>query len=88
MVGEYLKEAREKAEKSIYDVEKELGINHSQLYRWEKNVVEPSIINCIKLAEYYGISLDDLVGREYGHYDDSKIKYYKCNINAKDNNNF
>ena len=67
MIGEYLKEAREKCNKSPYDVEKETGINHASIYRWEKNENEPSIYQCIKLADFYGVSLDELVGREFGH---------------------
>ncbi|MBQ7339344.1 MAG: helix-turn-helix transcriptional regulator [Clostridia bacterium] len=63
-VGENLKLTRVENNKSIYDIEKELKISHQNLYKWEKGQSEPSIINCIKLADYYGISLDELVGRE------------------------
>ena len=71
IVGENIKENREKANKSVYDIEKALGISHQNQYKWVKGEREPSIINCIKLADYYGISLDELVGREFWH--DNKI---------------
>lgn len=64
-IGEHLKYSREQAKKTVYDVERELSINHSQLYRWEANKNEPSITQCIKLADFYGVSLDELIGREF-----------------------
>lgn len=80
MIGNELKESRIDAKKSVYDVERETGIHNSQIYRWEQNKNEPSISQCIKLADCYGISLDELVGRKYGHTIERKtnIKYYKC----------
>ncbi len=63
-IGESLREQREKAKKSVYDIEKELGLTHQSQYRWETGKQEPSIITCIKLADYYGITLDELVGRD------------------------
>ncbi len=63
-IGENLREQREKLKKSVYDIEKELGLSHQSQYRWETGKQEPSIVTCIKLADYYGISLDELVGRE------------------------
>ena len=63
-IGENLRISREERNKTVYDVERDLKINHTQIYRWEQNKNEPSIMQCIKLADYYGISLDDLVGRD------------------------
>ena len=66
-IGENLKASREESGKSVYQVEKETKINHSQIYRWEREENEPTISQCIKLADCYGIRLDELVGREFGH---------------------
>ncbi len=63
-IGENFKFLRQTKQKSVYDIEKEIGISHELQYKWEKGLAEPSIIKCIKLADYYGISLDELVGRE------------------------
>lgn len=63
-IGKALKFAREEANKSVYEIEKELKINHQSLYNWEKGKQEPSIKQCIKLAQYYGITLNELVGIE------------------------
>ena len=45
MIGEYLRESREKCNKSPYDVEKETGINHASIYRWEKTKTNQVSIN-------------------------------------------
>lgn len=60
-IGENLKQIREEHNKSVYDIEKDIGISHVSQYKWEQGKNEPSIISCIKLAEYYGISLDSLI---------------------------
>lgn len=61
-VGEYLKFNREQANKSVYDIENDLGISHQNQYNWEKGAREPSIMQCVKLADYYGITLNELIG--------------------------
>ncbi|MDE5549470.1 MAG: helix-turn-helix domain-containing protein [Clostridia bacterium] len=62
--GELLKEIRLERGKTLKDIERETGISNSNLSRWENNKVVPSILYCEILADYYGISLDELVGRD------------------------
>lgn len=62
--GELLKEIRIERGKTLKDIEKATGISNSNLSRWENNKVVPNIFFCEKLADYYGISLDELVGRD------------------------
>lgn len=64
-INEYLKMTREESNKSVYEVEKETKINHSSIYRWEQGINEPTISQCIKLADCYNVSLDELVGRDF-----------------------
>jgi len=80
-IGESLKEIREKNEKSVYDIERDIGIKHQSLYNWEKGKQEPSILMCYKLAEYYGVSLDYLIGKS----DKETKKGNKYTNNVKDN---
>ncbi len=61
--GEYLKEHRVAAGKTLLEVERDTGISNANLSRWESGKVIPSIAFCERLADYYGISLDELVGR-------------------------
>ena len=62
--GELLKEIRLERGKTLKDIEKATGISNSNLSRWENNKVVPSILFCEPLADYYGISVDELIGRD------------------------
>ena len=39
---------------------KAIGVNHQNIYRWESGKAQPSLEMCIKLADYFGVSLDEL----------------------------
>lgn len=60
-IGKNMKFAREQSGKDVYQVESETNINHSNIYRWENGQVEPKITQLIKLAQCYGITVDELV---------------------------
>ena len=45
---------------------KETGIKQQNISRWENDEAIPSIANCEILADYYGITIDELIGRDYG----------------------
>lgn len=62
--GEALKERRIENGKTLLQIEKETGISNQNLSRWENGKVLPNIDFCVQLADYYGISLDELIGRE------------------------
>lgn len=62
--GEELKFHRTKRNKTLLQVEHDTGISNSNLSRWECGKVTPSIEYCVILADYYGITLDELIGRE------------------------
>lgn len=64
MIGKNLKMIREANNKTVYEIEQDLKINHTSIYRWEQNKNLPNIEQCIKLADYYCISIDELVGHE------------------------
>jgi transcriptional regulator with XRE-family HTH domain len=40
----------------------QIEINKSQLSRWERNENDPSLALAAKLADYYGVSVDFLLG--------------------------
>lgn len=62
--GEELKFQRLKRNKTLKQVEADTKISNSNLSRWERGEVLPNIDFCVKLADYYGISLDELIGRK------------------------
>ena len=63
-LGEILKEQREKLGLSQSMVAKKINTSHQNVSRWESGKILPSIDFCIKLADLYNISLDELVGRD------------------------
>ena len=58
-----MKEIRLSQNKTLIEVEQATGISNANLSRWESGKVVPSIAFCEQLADYYGITLDELVGR-------------------------
>lgn len=56
---------RKQLGKSASQVANELMVKYTTYYSWENSVTEPSIENLIKLADYFGVSIDYLVGREF-----------------------
>ena len=42
---------------------KEIGTSQANLSRWEQGLNEPSVIECWKIADYFGVTLDLICGR-------------------------
>lgn len=63
-IGYNLKNQRKTARKSQQEIAKATGISQQALSDWENNKNSPVIEKCIILADYYGISIDELVGHE------------------------
>ena len=63
--GESFKEHRETKGISQLELSRQIGISHQNINRWVNNRVLPNIEFCVQLADFYGISLDALVGRDY-----------------------
>lgn len=63
--GKALKYQRELNGKTLLDIERATGISNQNLSRWEQGKVLPNIDFCVKLADFYGISLDELIGRDF-----------------------
>lgn len=61
-ISEALKENRISRNLSLMDIEKATGISNGNICRWENGQVIPGINFCIQLANFYGITLDELVG--------------------------
>ena len=47
---------------SLY-LSREIGVPKSIIYEWKKGVREPSMENLIKLSDYFGVSVEQLIGR-------------------------
>ncbi len=62
-IGKSLKQARENENLSQRRLAQETGINQQSISRWESGQRLPNILDLIKLANYYKISIDELIGR-------------------------
>ena len=63
-IGEAFKYQREIKGISQSQLARETGLNQQMISWWEAGKGFASIEFCIILADYYGISLDELVGRD------------------------
>ena len=62
--GEALKENRIERGKTLKQLSLETGISFQNLSRWERGEVLPNIDFCVRLARYYGITIEELIGVE------------------------
>lgn len=60
-----LKQSREDLKLSQLDVSKELEINQSKLSKYENGQLEPNLETLGKLANYYQVSIDWLLGNPH-----------------------
>lgn len=63
-IGNSLKEHRTANGYSQSSLAKATDIKQQNISRWESNIHLPDIMECIKLADFYGITLDELIGRD------------------------
>lgn len=62
-IGEALKYQREINGYSQNTLSKNVGISQQKISYYESDRHSPNIDDCIILADFYGITLDELVGR-------------------------
>lgn len=63
--GEALKYHREVNGLTQSELAKSTGISQENISRWESNKVIPNIDFCVRLADFYGITVDELIGHDY-----------------------
>ena len=63
--GAALKEARKANGYTQEQVQKATNIPQSNISAWENGTNLPNIDFCIQLADFYGNSLDELLGRDF-----------------------
>ena len=61
--GERLLELRKEKGDSQAKLAKDLGVSYSVVCYWETNRSEPTAPNLVKIADYFGVSVDFLLGR-------------------------
>ena len=58
------KAQRLKAQKTVAEVMEHMGVSDAAVYQWETNVYTPRPDKLVKLAKFYGCTVDDLLKDE------------------------
>lgn len=78
--GEALKYQRETHNLNQSQLARATNIKQQNISAWENNTFAPSIDFCVQLADFYGITLDELVGRDHGR-EPAEAKYHIGTLN-------
>lgn len=62
--GEALKYQREINGYSQSELARKTGLKQQMISYWEANKGLPNVDFCVQLADFYGISVDELIGHE------------------------
>ena len=84
--GEYLKNERLLRKISQEKLAKVIGISQQAISLYENNINEPTIGICERIADFYEITVDELIGRDYEKSTNNGIIYNNSTHNG--NNNF
>ena len=63
MFAERLLELRQERNVSQAELAKEIGVSYAIVCYWETDRSEPTAINIVKLADYFNVTADYLLGR-------------------------
>jgi transcriptional regulator with XRE-family HTH domain len=80
--GEALKEQRKTYGYTQNQIAKATKIPQQTISAYENNTNIPNIDFCVILADFYGITLDELVGRDQGREGHTKNVYYNNGIHV------
>lgn len=64
MFGKNLKELRTEKGYTQAELAKEIGVSQGAIYFWEKEINEPTAGYLVKLADIFGVSVDELLSFE------------------------
>ena len=64
-LGERLRRLRESVKLSQVKMAELLGVKQSSINRYEQGQSAPSLETLVRYADYFDVSLDDLVGRDW-----------------------
>ncbi len=62
MFGEKLRQLRTSAGMTQVRLAKEIGVSQGTVYFWEKGINEPTAVHIAAVAEFFGVSADELLG--------------------------
>ena len=62
-IGEELRTIRKMHNLTQMELSKATQIPQSTISAWEQSMNMPNVADCIRLADFYGITVDELLGR-------------------------
>ena len=71
-IGKNLKLLRNRLKKSQEEVATDLNLTRSSYSGYENNVAQPNLESLILLSEYYKVTIDDLIKKDFGAYKESE----------------
>ena len=82
MFAENLKSLRTEKNLTQSELAKIIGVSQGTIYFWESKTNEPTLSYTVKLANFFGVTLDDLVGEPVGNanVETTISKYYKLKL--------
>jgi len=66
MIGEKLRQLRSEKGNTQLDLAKAVDVSVKTVKNWESDINDPDLSHTIAIADYYDITIDELVGRDLG----------------------
>ncbi len=66
MIGEKLRQLRLEKGNTQLDLAKAVDVSVKTVKNWESDINDPDLSHTITIADYYDITIDELVGRDLG----------------------
>lgn len=63
MLSERIRQLREARGITQVELAKRLSVTKQSVSNWENNNIQPSVEMAVSIADFFGITLDDLLGR-------------------------
>lgn len=64
-MGQKIRELRKAKSMTQICLASKIGVTQTSITLWETDKFEPSLFTCIALADFFGVSLDELCCREF-----------------------
>lgn len=68
MIGEKLRQLRSEEGNTQLDLAKAVDVSVKTVKNWESDINDPDLSHTIAIADYYDITIDELVGRDLGEH--------------------
>ena len=81
-VGKNLKLLRNRLKKSQEEVAKELGLTRSSYSGYENNVAQPNIESLLLFGDYFKVSIDDLLRKDFFAFKESDWEKFDKGLNS------